>query len=205
MTEPGPTYGTMTPERLSPCPSVVPDNQILSNECVLSPWTIGNGETSPMTHSSRFKTSLDVYNASGQPPLNTNTPNGSKNQLMESDALAHRVTTSTGTNKPSVKAIEATLRAFPKTLILEKQSPKSQRITPLRILGMPVEYFHTTDFCLEGEHRMKRQLYVGFMDPRVPEKARRLMNSRMTSNKENVPITNPQNTSGGMDTTEFPM
>ena len=205
MTEPGPTYGTMTPERSSRCPSAVPDNQISSNECAPSLWTTGNGETSPMTHSNRFQTSLDVYNASGQPPLNSHIHNGSKNLLMESDAPARRVTTSTGTNEPSVKAIEATLRAFPKILILEKQSPKSQRITPLRILGMPVEYFHTTDFCLEGESRMKRQLYVGFMDPRVPEKARQLMNSRMTSNKENVPITNPQNTSGGMDTTEFPM
>lgn len=204
MTEPGLTYGTMTPVPLSRSRSVAPDNLTLPNASAPSPWTTGNGDDYLTTHSNQLRTSLDVYNDSDLPPLNSNMNNACATPPTALDAPAPYATTSIGTND-DVKAIEATLRSFPKTLILEKQSLKSQKIIPLPILGMPVEYFHTTDFELEGERRMRRQLFIGFMDPRVPAKAVRLMNSRMIQNKENVDITSPPNTSGGTDTMEFPM
>lgn len=102
------------------------------------------------------------------------------------------------------QAIVQTLNELPKLFAVEQPSDKSPSIFHGNIYFTPVESKHIPEFCLAGETRLKLQLCVGFVDPRVPARVVQRMNSLMTG-KENMPISKAQNISGGMATMEYPL
>ncbi len=198
MTDSGPTSGTMTPDDLSLSIHDVPTTLTSSNEWPKSPTKMSNGNLCLMTPLNPVCDTRDAF-ATSPPPLPRR--RDCSRLTMELDAPALPAITSIGMNE---QAIVQTLNELPKLFVVEQPSDKSPSIFHGNIYFTPVESKHIPEFCLAGETRLKLQLCVGFADPRVPARVVQRMNSLMTE-KENMPTSRAVNTSGGMDTMEYPM
>lgn len=97
------------------------------------------------------------------------------------------------------KAAEQTLRELPRILAAELPCETSRNVTPRRLLSIPVESPHFPVYSLQGDRRIKTQLYIGVMVEPAPERA-----DGATSRLQ-MPIGRMPRTIGGMDTMEYPM
>lgn len=90
-----------------------------------------------------------------------------------------------------------TLQTLPNVCVMERPRGKSRRITPRRILCTPVESVHLRNSTFVNAPLS--QLYIGIGDPLEPER------QELRAKRAQMRTGSRPPTSGGMDTTEYPM